>query len=88
MADAYKGLSQFEEGEQAYQAALNFSRRYNSHRDFTPLIHDKLSDLYRFMGDFANAYEQIKIAKKLDEIFFDSRSPNNRPILEIQDAFR
>lgn len=88
MGDSYKGLKNFSESENYYKKALAISKKYNSHVDFTPLVHEKLSDLYFSQGDQLNAYKSQKRAKELDQIFFDSRSANNRPLLEIQDAFR
>ena len=88
MGDTYKGLHNFSESEIFYKKAIRTSEKYNSHIDFTPLVHEKLSDLFYSRGDYLQAYKSLKRVKELDEIFFDSRSENNRPLLEIQDAFR
>ncbi len=88
MADCCKGFSDFYRGERLYKQALDVSSRFHSHIDFTPLIHTKLSELYAQQGKHTMAYESLSRAKDLDEQFFDSRSKNNLPLLEIQDAFR
>lgn len=88
LGDTYKGLGDHSASEVHYQKALEVSAQYRSHIDFTPLVHEKLSDLYYEKGDYLAAYQKLKAAKELDERFFDSRSENNRPLLEIQDAFR
>lgn len=86
--DTYLGLDQYTEAETYYQRALATSAQYHSHIDFTPLIHERLSNLYMDLGNFRRAFESLRHMKDLDERFFDSRSANNRPLLEIQDAFR
>ncbi|NET36241.1 MAG: hypothetical protein F6K19_30155 [Cyanothece sp. SIO1E1] len=88
MGDTYHALNHLAESEKCYQLALDISRRYHSHVDFTPLVHQELSQLYYKQGDFQQAYEQLRITKELDATFFDSRSSNNLPLLEIQDAYR
>lgn len=88
MGDTYLGLNDISGAEQQYLEALDISAQYHSHRDFTPLIHQRLSDLYLERGDFLEAYRRLKTEKTLDEAYFDSRSENNRPLLEIQDAYR
>lgn len=88
MGDSYFALGNFGESERCYKKALEISENYNSHIDFTPLVHEKLSDLYFSRGDFKKAYASLKTVQKLDKKFFDSRSENNRPLLEIQDEFR
>lgn len=86
--DTYMRLGNYTESESCYQKALEFSEKYNSHIDFSPLIHQKLSDLYYSKGEYEKAFLSLKAFNELDEKFFDSRSENNRPLLEIQDAFR
>ncbi|WP_170110610.1 tetratricopeptide repeat protein [Flavilitoribacter nigricans] len=86
--DTYVGLNNYPEAEKYYQRALEISEEYHSHIDFTPLIYERLSNLYVNRNDFRQAYESLRQMKDLDERFFDSRSENNRPLLEIQDAFR
>lgn len=86
--DTYLGLGNYAEAENHYKRALSISREYHSHIDFTPLIHERLSNLYLDRGNFQQAFISLRRMKDLDERFFDSRSENNRPLLEIQDAFR
>lgn len=86
--DTHLGLGHFPEAEEYYQRALAISDEYHSHIDFTPLIFERLSNLYVDNNNFRQAYESLRRMKDLDERFFDSRSENNRPLLEIQDAFR
>ncbi|MBX2871769.1 MAG: tetratricopeptide repeat protein [Saprospiraceae bacterium] len=88
MGDTYLGLNDMERAEQHYQEALQISSQYNSHKDFSPLIHQRLSDLYLERGNYLEAYNRLKAEKTLDEAYFDSRSEKNRPLLEIQDAYR
>ena len=88
MGDAFMGLKSYSQSERYYKMALETSEVYHSHLDFTPLIHESLSNLYYSKGDYQLAHESLNRAKELDAIIFDSRSSNNRPLLEIQDAFR
>lgn len=88
LGDTYKALKNYPESLTSYQTALDISETYNSHLDFSPLVHEKLADLYVQIGEYALAYQSLSRAKELDAIFFDSRSENNRPLLEIQDEFR
>lgn len=88
MGNSHRLLDHFAESEQCYKRALYMSEQYNSHFDFTPLVYEKLSDLHLATGDLERAYQSLKTVKDLDRQFFDSRSKNNRPLLEIQDEFR
>ncbi|MEM9847231.1 MAG: hypothetical protein AAF847_05035 [Bacteroidota bacterium] len=88
LGDAYKGKEALATAEAYYKESLETSARYNSHLDFSVLVRESLSDLYAIQGRYAAAFEQLKIAKQLDKLYFDSRSINNRPLLEIQDEFR
>lgn len=88
MGDTFIGLRDYEKSEAHYKQALAISAQYHSHIDFTPLIHEKLAHLYQIRGNLDAAFESLKTAKELDLKFFDSRSATNRPLLEIQDAFR
>ncbi|MEO0470438.1 MAG: tetratricopeptide repeat protein [Bacteroidota bacterium] len=86
--NVHTALGNYAESERDYRQALAMSERYHSHIDFTPLIYEKLSELYHLQGKMDLAYQNLIISRKLDQRFFDSRSENNRPLLEIQDAFR
>ncbi|WP_282160583.1 tetratricopeptide repeat protein [Ulvibacterium marinum] len=86
--DMFRSVSNFQESESYYNKALEISDTYNSHIDFTPLVYERLSDLYLKTGDYQNAFENQRVAKNLDAQFFDSRSERNKPLLEIKDEFR
>ena len=86
--DIYYKLSNYEWSKIQYEKALNISKNYHAHIDFTPLIYEKLSKLYFDKGRFREAYNNQQIAKELNETFFDSRSKNNWSLLEIKDEVR
>ena len=86
--DTYRNLKNLQKSEAYYKKALEVSDKYNSHVDFSPLIHEKLADLFIKKGDYESAFASQQIAKNLDAQFFDSRSPVNRPLLEIKDEYR
>ena len=81
-------LGKFSDSERSYKKSLEISNTHNSHIDFTPLVYEGLADLYTEMDRHQDAYYCLKKVNELDASFFDSRSPNNRPLLEIQDDFR
>ncbi|NMH85886.1 tetratricopeptide repeat protein [Flavivirga algicola] len=85
--DIHQALNNYKLCEKFYSKALDFSKTYNSHIDFTPLIYGKLSNLYSSKGDMDKAFNYFTIAKSLDDQFFDSRSENNRPLLEIKGVY-
>lgn len=87
MGDTYKNLNKYSESETCYNYAIEASAIHNAHNSFTPLIYERLSDLYYALNDINKSYESLKTAKQLDAVFFDSRSQANRPLLEIQDDF-
>ncbi|TNJ46600.1 hypothetical protein KFZ70_14305 [Tamlana fucoidanivorans] len=86
--DIYFNLNNLNKSEELYFKALQTSAEYSSHIDFTPLIYEKLTDLYLKKKDYQKAYTNIKKAKDLDATFFDSRSVSNQPLLEIKDTYR
>ena len=88
MGDTYRRKGDFAKSEECFLDALNFSKKYNSHIDFTPLIHERLADLYYREGNYQSAFQSLLTVKELDERFFDSRSQNNVSLLEILDEFR
>ena len=88
MGDLHKELEQYAKSKPYYQRALQVSAEYHSHVDFTPIVHQKLAEIYLLTGNYSQAYESLQHAKELDERFFDSRAKNNLPLLKIQDAFR
>tara|TARA_R110002049_G_scaffold171426_2_gene337940 strand:+ start:14128 stop:15801 length:1674 start_codon:yes stop_codon:yes gene_type:complete len=86
--DIYLTLNDFNKSEAYYLKSLKVSSDYKSHIDFTPLVYEKLSEVYLGNNDYKRAYENINIAKELDRQFFDSRSPENKSLLEIKDDYR
>ena len=86
--DIYANLSDLKKSEAYYTNALEISKKYNSHLDFSPLVHERLATLYAKREDFEKAFESQGMAKRLDAQFFDSRSFGNQPLLEIKDEFR
>ena len=86
--DIHNKLSNHEQSINYYKKALDISKKYKAHIDFTPLIYGKLSKLYFEKGNYKEAFNNQEIAKKLDETFFDSRSKNNWSLLEIKDEVR
>ena len=84
----YKDIENYKESEWCYKKAIEISKTYKSHIDFTPLVYKKLANLYSAKGELKKTLEQLHISDSLNTIFFDSRSTNNLPLLEIQDAFR
>ncbi|GGZ12372.1 hypothetical protein GCM10007049_00070 [Echinicola pacifica] len=88
LADYYRAINDYQKSENYYLQSLETSTKYHSHIDFSSLVHKKLSDLYAQTNQFKKAYTSLWEAKKLDDDFFDSRSPNNTGLLEIQDLFR
>ncbi len=87
-ADVYFNLNQIDKSETLYKKALNASSEYKSHLDFTPLIYEKLTELYLKQNNYKNAFKNLQAAKNLDAKFFDSRSPNNQLLLEIRDEYK
>jgi len=88
VGDVYKDLKDLQKAESYYQKALTVSKEYNSHLDFVPTIHERLSTLYSEKGDFQNAFASLQTVQVLDKQFFDSRSKNNASLLEIKDEYR
>ncbi|GAA4933839.1 hypothetical protein GCM10023314_02880 [Algibacter agarivorans] len=86
--DMYKKIFDYNKSEVYYKLALSTSEKYHSHIDFTPLIYEKLSEVYLNNNKYDKAFESIKKSKDLDAQFFDSRSENNQPIFEIKDSYR
>lgn len=85
---AYRENGQFDKAIESFTTALEISDKYDSHRDFAILIHEYLSEVYFQQGKMNLAYARLKKVKQLDKEYFDSRSINNRSLLEIQDQLR
>ncbi|TXG37245.1 hypothetical protein [Seonamhaeicola maritimus] len=88
IGDIHLKMDNLNEGELYYNKALEISKEYNSHIDFTPLVYEKLTELFLKKNNYPKAFENLKIAKELDRKFFDSRSSNNQSLLEIKDSYR
>lgn len=86
--DIHLGLNNLDRSEDYYMKALAISKEYNSHIDFTPLVHEKLSELFLKRNEYASAFSHLKAAKNLDRKFFDTRSSNNLSLMEIKDTYR
>ena len=67
---------------------LIFQNKYKSHIDFSPIIYERLAKLYVSQANYNKGFAALEKAKELNLNFFDSRSPNNRSLLEIKDQFR
>lgn len=85
---AYQKRGELDKAEASFLKALAISDTYDSHRDFANLVHEYLSEVYFAKGNLSKAYAELKTVKELDNKYFDSRSENNRALLEIQDQFR
>jgi len=88
IGDCYTNLKNQKEAESYYKKAINISKQYNSHLDFVPTIHERLSKLYSRKNDYQSAFLSLQKEKELNNLLFDSRSQNSRSLLQIKDEFR
>ena len=88
LADIYRALEEYVLSEEFYLSAIETSKRYKSHLDLVPDIHEHLSGLYLKLKKPLLAYEHLKKSKILDEAYFGGRSHTNKQFLEIKDEFR
>lgn len=86
--DVYRSIGNTDKAIACYTKSLKFSTDYKSHIDFTPLVYERMAGLYSSQQNFEQAFYHLEKARALNERYFDSRSLINRPLLEIQDAFR
>ncbi|VXA98557.1 hypothetical protein [Maribacter litoralis] len=86
--DVLQNIGDLNNSVKYYEKAINASEKYKRHIDFTPLIYERLTEHYVKQGNYQKAYENLKIAKNLDALFFDGRSSKNKSMLEIRDEFR
>lgn len=86
--DIYLEINDLAKSKEFYDKSLMMSEKYNSHVDFTPLVHEKLAEWALKANDYKSAFENIKAAKDLDANFFDARSSGNLSLLEIKDTYR
>lgn len=87
LGDFYRKTGNFSAAERSYREAIEISESTQSHLDFSPIIHRQLASLYQERGDYKKANSSLERFVALDDRFFDSRSENNRPLLEIQDDY-
>lgn len=88
VGDSYLALKDHKQAESYYKRAIDISEQYKSHLDYVPVIYQRLAKLYSEKGNYKNAFTSLEKGIHLDKIFFDSRSKNNRSLLEIKDEFR
>lgn len=88
IGDNYLALGQQDQAEEFYKLAIQISEKYKSHNDFVPTIYQRLANLYKDKKDYNAAFLSLKKEQELDAVFFDSRSENNRSLLEIKDEYR
>ena len=48
LGDAYRGLNNFVASENYYNKSIEISKINNSHIDFSPIVHEKISDLHLY----------------------------------------
>ncbi|MEM6965664.1 MAG: hypothetical protein AAF573_12925, partial [Bacteroidota bacterium] len=87
IGDFYLDMNDMPAAEAHYLKATNTAEEYKSHLDFIPTIHERLSNLYSQKGNYQKAFTYLNKEKQLDAQYFDSRSDNNRSLLEIKDDF-
>ncbi len=85
--DAYFQISNYKESEKCYLDALEISKKYNSHVDFTALIYQQLAKLYAKKGDYKLAFDNLTKEKTLDQTVFDIRSERNQNHIEIKNEY-
>lgn len=88
IGDKYLELGLTNKAQSSFLKAIDLSDKYNSHKDFSPLIYNSLAKLYSQTGQFQKAYQAVMTEKNLDELYFDSRSANNRSLLFIRDKYQ
>ncbi|MBU2975708.1 tetratricopeptide repeat protein [Zobellia sp. B3R18] len=88
VAVVHKRLGNIDKTLEYYKKAIAISDKYQSHIDFTPFIYEKLSENYKLKGDYKAAYQSLEKAKTLNAQFFDGRSQNNIPLMEIRNEYR
>jgi len=88
LGDRYYELGKNAEAIEAFLNAIKISDKYKSHIDFSPLIYESLSKAYAQTSEYEKAYQAILVQKDLDELYFDSRSENNRSLLFIRDKYQ
>ena len=88
LGDKYIDVGNYQEAEKALLTSINISDKHKSHLDFSPLIYKSLSKLYALTGEYQKAYQASLTEKRLDALYFDSRSENNHSLLFIRDKYQ
>ena len=88
LGDMYLDSSNLNKSKDLYRKSLKISEDNKSHIDFTPLVYEKLTEVYLQKNDYKNAFANQGKAKDLDAKFFDGRSSINQSLLEIKDDYR
>ncbi|MBJ7880124.1 hypothetical protein [Gelidibacter salicanalis] len=87
LGDVYLNLSLLDESEGYYLKSLKVSEYNKSHIDFTPLVYEKLTQIYVKKNDYKSAFESQGKAKELDSKYFDARGSINQSLLEIRNDY-
>ncbi len=88
LGDAYQIQKQYDLSINYYNKALHLSQTYENHKNYVPLIYDELTKVYTETGDCEKALSCLSKAKQTNEELFDSRSLNNKSLLELTDNFK
>ncbi len=88
LGDAYVGIGDFTKSELLYKSAISQADSSLYHANYVPALHENLAQLYNRLGKYDKAYEQLRIAKQIENKLFDSRGLNNKSLLEILDKYK
>jgi len=88
IAKISQAVEEPELSEEYYLRAIETSKKFQSHLDLIPEIHENLAALYIDIGEAEKAYYHLGLAKTLDDKHFGARSKENSKFLEIKDQFR
>jgi len=88
LGNVYKLMNDYDESIDNYLKALAISIDLKRHINYRILIYDSLSELYHMQGNYAEAYNYLKLAKDRNDVVFGSKSDNNLELLEIKDKYR
>ncbi|MEM6641654.1 MAG: hypothetical protein AAF616_01635 [Bacteroidota bacterium] len=62
--------------------------RERTNLNFLPLIYETLAEICQKQAALSEAVSYLKVQNRLNQLLYDSRSPNNEFLLEIKDQFR
>lgn len=88
LGNVFKLMNDYDESIDNYLKALAISIDLKRHINYRILIYDSLSELYHIQGNYAEAYNYLKLAKDRNDVVFGSKSDNNLELLEIKDKYR